>query len=293
MSDDFERLKTIGAQKIHEKTHISRAHVQAILHESFEEMNSVQLLGFISILEREYSLDLSDLKQKAKEYFKNSSSLIQTTDSVKIFKASDNKKNLIWYIVVIVLIIASALFFTMKKPQNEVSGIDNSAIEDAKNSIAATKEDKNSSQESVVISTPENKQESHKETKTAENQEGAVATNQENNIVQNGDENITATQEDADVSKASFKIIPSSRVWLGYIDLGNHRKYQTTFSDELILDPKKDWLLAFGHGHISIDINGVVTKFKNPKNMRFSYINSELKEIDLEEFKSLNKGSRW
>ena len=65
MSEDFEKLKKIGVQRIHEATHISRIHAQAILNCSFEDMTKIQLNGFISILQREYSLDLSDLRDKS------------------------------------------------------------------------------------------------------------------------------------------------------------------------------------------------------------------------------------
>ena len=65
MSSGLEKLRSIGAQKIHEQTHIARQHAQALLHESFDDMSRIHFLGFISILEREYSVDLSDLKAKA------------------------------------------------------------------------------------------------------------------------------------------------------------------------------------------------------------------------------------
>ena len=69
MSEALERLQKLGAQKIYEDTHIPIKHVQAILHESFEGFSKVQFLGFISILEKEYSLELQELHEKGAEYF--------------------------------------------------------------------------------------------------------------------------------------------------------------------------------------------------------------------------------
>lgn len=92
MSDDFEKLKSIGVQKIHEATHIGRIHIQAMLNENFEEMSNVQLFGFISILEREYALDLSELRAKAKEFFKSNTLLFENRKKVKIFTASKKKE---------------------------------------------------------------------------------------------------------------------------------------------------------------------------------------------------------
>jgi hypothetical protein len=63
MSEGLEQLKALGAQKVHEDTHISRKNVEGIFNKSFEGMNQVQFAGFISILEREYGFDLSELKR--------------------------------------------------------------------------------------------------------------------------------------------------------------------------------------------------------------------------------------
>lgn len=52
VNEGFEKLGTIGAQKINEKTHISKYHVQALLHNNFDDMTKIQFLGFVSILER-------------------------------------------------------------------------------------------------------------------------------------------------------------------------------------------------------------------------------------------------
>lgn len=74
MSKDLKKLKSLGAQKIHEDTHIALRYVQSVIYESFEGLTKVQFLGFISILEREYQLDLSLLKIKGLEYFEDDAS---------------------------------------------------------------------------------------------------------------------------------------------------------------------------------------------------------------------------
>jgi len=97
MSDGLSKLKGIGAQKIHERTHIARQHVQAVLHETFDDMTKIQLLGFISILEREYSVDLSDLKAKGQEFYFEESSKIE--DDTNVFVTPKKKKNYIQILI--------------------------------------------------------------------------------------------------------------------------------------------------------------------------------------------------
>lgn len=267
MSEHFDKLKNIGAQKIHENTHISRLHIESILQEDFTAMTKIQLLGFISILEREYSLDLDILKNSAIRYFEDLKAKQDEEDlEVKVFLAPKRRRNLTpIYIIVVFIIFVSIMFMSMSNDTNEIDEaiIDDSAIENATNYIEPTME--------VVTELP---------------------VTQEENITTPLVENVKANVDEKE-ENTSFKIIPKVKVWLGYVDLKTHEKHQKTFENEFDLDASKDWLLAFGHGHIHIEINGVIKKYKIKKNVRFSYINGELKEISLEEFKRLNKGDRW
>lgn len=264
MSEDFDKLKKIGIQKIHEKTHIARSHIEAIFNENFEGMGSVQLLGFISIFEREYNFDLSELKSRAREYFKSQKPDEQSVKEVKIFAAASQRKRklTIFYLFAAIAVVLTLLYFASRAPQSEG---------------------------------PEVKEELHSMEIALQDENNDSAL--DGNLSQEGMMESTGVEEEIKVEPEakplSFKIIPKTKVWLGYIDLEDYKKRQTTFSDVLELNATKNWLLSFGHGHINIEINGETTEFKDPRTMRFSYIDSELKEIGFEEFKKLNRGSGW
>jgi len=263
MSEDFQRLKSIGVQKIHETTHIARAHIEAIMAGNFEGMGSVQLLGFISIFEREYGLDLSELKSMAREYFKTQTPAQESVKEVKIFAASNKKSKMtLLYLLAGVAVVVSLLYFASRAPQSETL----SPEEELSSAMTVVEDDKNDS-----VSENNSSQESLMESTGVEEE----------------------LKVEPEAKPLSFKIIPKTKVWLGYIDLADYKKIQTTFSDELELDPAKNWLLSFGHGYIKIEINGEIKEYKDPRTMRFSYIDSELKEIGFEEFKRLNRGSGW
>ena len=283
MNEGFAKLKDIGAQKIHETTHIARLHVQALLDENFENLNSIQFLGFISILEREYGIDLSELKNNGLTYFDENIVEVKEEKKVKVFIPHKKKGTLTFFYIAIAAMVFIAFsylnIFSTNCEVPDIIKVDNSAIESATSNLSI---------ETVDIKTDDIEGSAIKE-----------EVNLDNSIESNQADKVTKQKAKVkEVKKASdeivsFKIIPTLEVWLGYIELGTHKKNQKTFTDELVLDTSKDWILAFGHGHISIEVNGIIKKFKNPKNIRFSYINGELKEIDLEEFKDLNKGSRW
>lgn len=254
MIDGYEKLKNIGAQKIHERTHISKIHVQAIIHESFDDMSKIQFLGFLSILEREYDVTLDDLREKGLSYFSESG---HETDTNDVFVTPKKKKNYSFiymgFAILIFIVVAAYTLssFSSSSDNSKSETIDNSAIESAQKNIETTKD--------VNIS--------------------EVAVN-------------TTIEEPKGVVK-SFKIIPKRELWMGYIDLTIHKKYQKIFSDEFRLDPEKDWLLSLGHGQINIEIDGVIEEFKIKRTVRFLYKDGVLKRLTFAEFKSLNRGDVW
>lgn len=252
MSEGFEKLKSIGAQKIHETTHISKLHAQAILDQSYKKMTKIQFCGFISILEREYDLTLDFLREKGVEHFQENT--VITEQEADVFVESKVKKNLTKIyisIAVVVFLIAVSIttFSSSSSSSNIVQELDNSAIESAK---------------SVTI---------HKNTSEPEAVE------------------VEAFVEPVVVKYFSIK--PKSKLWIGYIELGIHKKSQKTIMDELILDPNKDWLLSLGHGYVDFELNGETIEYKKGRNLRFVYRDGELTKIDFEEFKSINKGDEW
>ncbi|MDD5372382.1 MAG: hypothetical protein PHO62_03025 [Sulfurimonas sp.] len=311
MSEDFEKLKSIGVQKIHEATHIPRTHVQAILDENFEDLHSVQLTGFISILEREYSLNLSKLKNKSKEYFENKKPVHKSKKSATLLIASKKKKNftLIYAALGVVIFIMFAIY--NKPSDGEISKIDNSVIKSAQDSLLVVADEKNASK--VEDSTAINAQKTLEpavQQEMMQNPVEPVAQPIKQEAVQEvvsqeaiakalqevtQEANKTVIQETAKeaTNGLPLKIVSKNKVWLGYIDLSDYKQNQKTVVGEFALDSAKNWLIVLGHGLIEIEVGGVVKKFEKAQNIRFSYINSELKEIDAEEFKKLNKGVKW
>lgn len=264
MSEGFEKLKNIGAQKIHEKTHIAKYHVQALLHESFDEMTKVQFVGFISILEREYNIKLQDLKETGLEYFQSLKALHEEENQV--FVAPKKKKsNTALYIILSLLLFAAAIVYN-NTSNSESLEEQNSTFQKLENSTEleekeALLEDSNSSD--ILLD--------------------AVDTNISSEPV--------VVQEP--IVEKSLKILPNAKLWLGYINPKTHQKYQKLFSDSFELDAQKDWLLHLGHGDVTIIVHGEEKVYKNADNMRFLYQDGELKEISLSEFRSLNRGDRW
>ena len=261
MSDDFNKLKVIGIQKIYEKTHIARHHVKAILDENFQKIKKVQFFGFISILERDYDVDLSDIKEKSEEFY--ASEELVKEEKPKVFILQKKKKKFKFlYIILLLCMVLIVSFLTLDL-----------------SSISSSKKDVILKVKPPVKPSPKiNKN----EIKTDTNISTSLPVKEE----------VKLKPTPKDVVK-SLKIIAKRKVWMGYIDLSTFKKFQKTFSGELELDPTKEWLLTLGHGYIDVEIDAKLVEFKVKQNIRLLYKDFNITKINYEEFKKLNRGQKW
>jgi len=255
-SQDYQKLQNIGAQKIHEQTHIPKVQSEELVHGNFESMNRVQFLGFVSILQREYSLELNGLKNDGIEFFKQDE---EDEQESKVFVTPKKSKNYTIYYLIIALIII--LIVALVKPSDKKKvepTLDNKKIEQVTKKIQP------------------------KELNTS------MLAQQEIKVV------VPEVKKEIEVVVArEFKIIPKTKLWIGYIDLNTGKKRQKVISEAFELEAKGHWLLSFGHGHVDLNVDGNITKYKEPKNVRFLYKDGELKKITYTEFLGLNKGKAW
>jgi len=285
MNEGLERLKEIGAKKIYEDTHIPAGPIQTIIDGKFDNLSKLQFLGFISILEREYGCDLSDIREKGETYFDELQANKEVVINESIYKAPSKRKNfMLLYSLVAGVIFIVAVIFTMSSSGEDVESItklNNKIIEDI--------------HENIVNDANRDEQEEN-----TEDIEQNIFTNEQNSSAALADQNITelTTQEELVkepevLPNTTFEIVPRKRVWFGYIDLTNHKRYQKTFRGKLTLDPSKEWLLFFGHGNVNVVTDNGVKRFTTRNALRLHYKDGELERISAEEFKRLNGGRKW
>ncbi len=279
MSESLNILKELGAQKIHKETHITKEYIQAIIHETFDGMNSVQFIGFISILEREYKIDLSDLKAKGEEYFNEENA--KSTEVKKVFVVPTKKKSYVaLYISLVILIFLSFVYYIFiylaSTTTLNIETIDNTKIENAQKSITQTIEDKVN-----IVDVNETNSSATKITSDINTTKKEIAAE------------VKILKEEVVKEKNTLKLIPKNKIWAGYINIKTNQKYQNVFKKIFVFDAKKDWLLLFGAGTVKLEVNGKIKKFSSRENLRFKYVDGKLTKIKVKEFKSLNKGRKW
>jgi hypothetical protein len=274
MSEGFTKLKELGAQKVSEETHISKQHVQALLDENFKVVQKVQFLGFVSIIERDYQIDLSELKTKALAYYEQN--IVTKPTSMFIEKKSKKSSKGIYILVaLIVFLLVSYFNIDTDTPAIDVNATQVASVTQEIEALVESNmtEDNLSVVDSNMSDLPDEESEVN-------------ATIQEEVVV-------AEPLQTESFKTDSLKIIANEKVWFGYIEFGTDQKKQTVFSDSFELDPTKSWLLRFGHSHIEIELKGEKLNFKKGKNVQFLYQDGALKQLSMEEFKTFNKGQAW
>ncbi|MEA1917441.1 MAG: hypothetical protein U9N42_07915 [Campylobacterota bacterium] len=281
MSNSFDKLIEIGANKIHEQTHMSLYSINSILNKSFEQIDRVQFNGFVSLLEKTYQIDLSELKEEYEEYDANKP---KRNKELELHTPNPTKFNFngIVKIVVVAIIIAILVFVyqnrTKKSPELSMQVVE--IIEDNKS--------ENSNEFTIQDSVVEEKQSDENATFAVEAEDNS--TKEENVDVENSKAKIAKEKA---TEAESLTIIPKSKVWIGVINRKTGKKKETLTSNKYVVDISDNTLMVFGHGNVEIVVGDETIKPNRQKDSRFSVIDAEVKQISAKEFKKLNRGKLW
>ncbi len=101
-------FEEVGYKKVSNKTFINEEDLRAFLNQDFTNINKTKALGFIKILEREYPVDLSELRTLYINYIHDNHNNDHKTLFVHSEEKDENiwKKYLLWVLIPIVGVIA-------------------------------------------------------------------------------------------------------------------------------------------------------------------------------------------
>ncbi len=301
----FETLQELGAKKIAADTHIPIAHIEMILSKKFDGFTKPQFFGFISILEREYKLDLAELKQeylfvKAQETIAQEDNFDLTESGTKLVEQSkhllENKKVIyggIAAIVIILLIVLVSSFDFSSSTENKAE-INNTAIDKAKKNLNIKPVEIANVEEAMAnndVESAEHGQDDETTPSETKQDTKALKTDNAKNKKSAGSDEPVSNSEPT--MALYFRIVPKGRLWLGLIDTETHRRRVETITEPLILDAEKEWLIVTGYGHLDMDCGDTTHKFREDKKLLLLYENGICQIIDKEEFKARNRGKLW
>jgi hypothetical protein len=265
----FEDLQSLGTEKIHEQTHISRDKVELLIGKVYGEIGRVQFMGYVSILEREYGIDLSEIKEEYINFYKNNADMLTPKPSVILQATSNTKpKWVLAGLVLIALLLGSGYFLQGKLstvPQEEVMNLTTLAVE-----VVDEVEDVN------VSDTNETN-----------------ITNPVVNTLGSSDINKSKVPMKPLVLSKELNILPKYKVWYGMIDLESGEKIQNITKEPIVIDTTKNWLIIMGHGRVEIVYPEGKTLLEDRNTVYFICEQGTLKQISNKEFIERNGGKNW
>jgi hypothetical protein len=313
-SRGVEYLMSLGLDNIANKTFIHQKELSNFLNGNFEGISRTKVMGFMQILEREYDVDLSELRDKYFDYIHESKLHSVKQDSKPIENIQNEGGKGLLSIVFLAIAVGFIIYLINKyellsfdQPNEiEMATIENSSeIQDAKKNISM-----------INKSTQQRSDLANKEVKPAVETVNLVpiisqqdqvdqyelnSSKQDNQPLLQDDKQSLTIDTDINTSETNsvvineLYIVPKSKVWLGTIDLDSLKKRDLLVKrgQRIDIDALKDQLIMIGHKHIDIYFNDKLVEAKNRGPLRFSYINGELKEIRRREFNKLCKGRQW
>ncbi len=305
--EEFDKLQEIGSKEISRATHIPMAHIERMLNKEFDSFQQPQFFGFLSILEREYKIDLSALKQeflfaRAKEVIAKESSYDITETGSKLLanKKQFLKSKKVMYGAaggVAVLLLAGLLsMIDLSSTAEEKVEINNTAIDQAKKNLniapahVANVEEmmRNSDVESAEFG-----QDVQEANSTDTEAEQAAAESAPQQAAESTVESKEPVRNTEPMMSLYLRIVPRGTLWVGIIDTETHRRRAETITEPLLLDAEKSWLIVTGYGHLDMECGDTTHKYRENNKLMFLYEAGVCQVIDSEEFKARNKGKLW
>ena len=270
----FEDLQALGIEKVHEQTHISRDKLELVMGKAYGEIGRVQFMGYISILEREYGIDLNEIKEEYKAFYNDNADMLAPKPSV-ILQANSNSepKWVVAGIGLIALLIVGGYILQGKlttAPQEDVMHLTTAAVEVVDQNSDANVSDLNETNTSVApVAVPE------------------VAP------VLAPDMNKSVKPAKTLVSAKELSILPKYKVWYGIIDVANGEKTQGVTKDPITIDTAKNLLIVMGHGRVEITYPDGKTQLDDRNTVYFTSEQGAMKQISHKEFLERNGGKGW
>lgn len=297
----FEDLKKLNIKEISKTTHIEEKTIEQLLNKDFKNLLDFNVNGFLKILERDFGLDLSDIKNEFDEFKSQNVSKKTTIIKQMAKKQSSNttnipiKKSRIIFPFLLLLLLFILIFFKTDI-FNFIKNNENNAVYSNATSVDKIKTDL----ESIGINVPkfdenntliESNQSEGENNESINALEKSILVEKEHNASL---ENNASAKTENNASMPNTAIISSkNKIWIGIIDIKTGKKTMQIADEPYKIDLSKDSLLMTGHGEFELKTDDKVQEFNNKNSMKFLIENGKISQIDMETFQKYNGGKVW
>ncbi len=292
-----EILEENSIKGISKRTNISEDNIEALLAKDFNKLKKVKTLGFISIIEREYKADLSDLREESLAHYLDVNGEESISLGLPIMEEKKGTSKLFIILVLGLLGYASWYFFT-QFDQKQLSDL-LPFIEDNNDQAVILKEasnNENLSIENAIIPIKKNRVPVQKIVVEEKIETEIAQTIEENNV---SEIKIKTTSQEEITPSATEKeyifIIPVGRLWFGIIDMQIKQRDHFSISEKFKLDVKnKSWLVATSSAPFSLVDGEEIKKFDDAKEHYFKISKSGgIEQLTKADYVTQGGWSQW
>jgi len=292
-------IEKYGLDAVSKETKISKQNLEKLLKKDFSSFSKPRALGFISILEREYKEDFSDIKEYIVEWFQSQNEKQPTHVA---FPPPKKEKSRHWIAIIpLAMVMVFGFYLYQNEFANTELAIDKSIAmkrvekvykdQDKQKLDNSKKEIEKSDVNSSLASSDEHKEEVTKVVTKDKNESSIKDIVKTESSVKKSDGNTTLSPY---VPAENIVLYPDRKMWIGVVNLKNKKRNSRMITKSFIIEPDVERLIITGHGFFSVsDTDGNNLKFSDPSKHYFLLKEGVIKEIDVKEFKNLNGGRVW
>ncbi|HHO42557.1 MAG TPA: hypothetical protein ENN12_04275 [Epsilonproteobacteria bacterium] len=272
-----EILEENGMPSIHKQTKISIEHLTKLFARDFSGLKKVQAYGFLSILEREYDVDLSDIKEECESYFAPSTNEAET---IIAYPPPEKKFKMfwIWFILAGALVVFGWCFMR--------SNYLKSSIGEAKTSIQTN-------QLSLLVEQDMLQLETQTSSKDEIEAKGAIDINSTEDINSTMLQSAVADVDTLGATPDFVQIVPVKKLWFGLVNLDTKVVTDQIIDAPFEFDITKSWLVATSVAPFTLKSSDDERMFNDIKSHYFHIDKFGAKEITKDEFVSLGGSKQW
>lgn len=263
----LDKLKSIGAEKIREATRLDLGKIEDILEKRFEKIAPVRAKGFIQMLEKEFSLDLSSWLE---EYHQFHSQGKESKLDKKAQGTQEGNNTLFWIACIGLLVVGGGILYWINSHKAQTHQAPQEVIvEEVVEVVEAPEIVKEGAGEEVK--NEEIKEPSKELSGYGESVFANMSYNEENLLF----------------------ITSDSPLWVGIINLDTKKRISKTKKEfEIPLD--KQLLINIARGGFTLSLDDEEKSFGGYKPIYLIHTKEGgLKQINKEEFMLLNGGVEW
>lgn len=263
----LEKLKSIGAEKIREATRLDLGKIEDILEKRFEKIAPARAKGFIQMLEKEFSLDLSSWLEEYNQFHSQGK---ESKLEKKAQGTQEGNNTLFWIACVGLLVVGGGILYWINSRKTQPPQVPQEVV------VEEVVE---------VVETPEvTKEEVGEEVKNEEVKELSKELSEYGESVF---ANMSYNEENI------LFITSDSPLWVGIINLDTKKRISKTKKEfEIPLD--KQLLINIARGGFTLSLDDEEKDFGGYKPIYLIHTKEGgLKQISKEEFMFLNGGVEW